>query len=67
LLWGSDWPHPGARPGIPRTVAGIEPFRGEDDGAALERLAGWVGNAAILHRILVDNPARLYDFGEMAP
>ena len=67
LLWGSDWPHPGARPGIPRTVAGIEPFRGEDDGAALERLAGWVGNAAILHRILVDNPARLYEFGEMAP
>jgi predicted TIM-barrel fold metal-dependent hydrolase len=66
LLWGSDWPHPGARPGIPRTVAGIEPFRGEDDGAALERLAGWVGNAAILHRILVDNPARLYEFGEMA-
>ncbi len=67
LVWGTDWPHPGARPGVPRSIHEIEPFRGEDDGAALDRLAGWAGDAATLKRILVDNPARLYDFGPIAP
>jgi hypothetical protein len=27
-----------------------------------ERLHGWVGDAALFRKILVDNPARLYDF-----
>jgi predicted TIM-barrel fold metal-dependent hydrolase len=40
----------------------IEPFRPEDDGAALNRLASWTRNEAELHKILVDNPARLYQF-----
>jgi predicted TIM-barrel fold metal-dependent hydrolase len=66
LVWATDWPHPGARPGIPRSIDEIEPFRGEDDGAALDRLAGWAGDADTLKRILVDNPARLYDFGAVA-
>lgn len=62
LVWGTDWPHPGARPGQPRSLDEIEPFHAEDDGAALDRLAEWAGDAATLTRILVDNPARLYDF-----
>lgn len=64
MLWGSDWPHPGgAPPGGKRSREGIEPFRPEDDGAALARLAGWAaGDAALLRRILADNPARLYGF-----
>jgi predicted TIM-barrel fold metal-dependent hydrolase len=66
LVWATDWPHPGARPGKPRSIAEIEPFHGEDDGAALDRLAGWAGDADTLKRILVDNPARLYDFGPVA-
>ena len=45
-LWGSDWPH-------------SDPI---DDAAALKRLHDWVGNAALFRKILVDNPARLYDF-----
>jgi predicted TIM-barrel fold metal-dependent hydrolase len=62
MLWGSDWPHPGARPGVPRRVDVIEPFNPVNDGRALNRLAEWVGDEAILRKILVDNPAFLYDF-----
>jgi len=59
IVWGSDWPHPGA---AKRDPSVIEPFRPEDDGAALNRLAGWTRNRAELQKILVDNPARLYQF-----
>jgi predicted TIM-barrel fold metal-dependent hydrolase len=59
VVWGTDWPHPGA---AKRDPAVIEPFRPEDDGAALNRLAGWTKNRTELQKILVDNPARLYQF-----
>ncbi len=59
IVWGTDWPHPGA---AKRDPAVIEPFRPEDDGAALNRLAGWTKNRTELQKILVDNPARLYQF-----
>jgi predicted TIM-barrel fold metal-dependent hydrolase len=58
VVWGTDWPHPGA---AKRDPAAIEPFRPEDDGSALNRLANWA-SAAELQKILVDNPARLYQF-----
>jgi predicted TIM-barrel fold metal-dependent hydrolase len=59
-VWGSDWPHPFSRGRRdPRTV---QPFDPIDDVAALERLHGWVGDPALFRKILVDNPARLYDF-----
>lgn len=61
MLWGSDWPHPGAWPGVPRTREANERFHPVDDGNALNRLAKWVG-AGEIRRILVDNPARLYEF-----
>ncbi len=62
MLWGSDWPHPGGRPGARPPPDQIEPFNQVDDGAALNRLARWAGDDAVLHRILVANPARLYGF-----
>lgn len=62
MLWGSDWPHPGARPGVPRKIDEIEPFNPINDGRALNRLAEWAGDEATLRKILVDNPAILYDF-----
>jgi predicted TIM-barrel fold metal-dependent hydrolase len=60
LLWGSDWPHPGTQ-GV-RSRDAIQPFDAIDDRAALDRLAGWFPDAGLRRRILVDNPARLYDF-----
>jgi predicted TIM-barrel fold metal-dependent hydrolase len=62
MLWGSDWPHPGARPGVSRRADRIEPFNPVNDGRALNRLAGWAGDETTLRKILVDNPALLYDF-----
>jgi predicted TIM-barrel fold metal-dependent hydrolase len=59
ILWGTDWPHPGA---AKRDPAVIEPFRPEDDGQALNRLAEWTKSPEELQKILVDNPARLYQF-----
>lgn len=59
IVWGSDWPHPG---GIRRSLDDIEPFNPVDDGAALNRLRRWAGDDATLRTILIDNPARLYDF-----
>jgi predicted TIM-barrel fold metal-dependent hydrolase len=60
MLWGTDWPHPGGA----RTegAAAIEPFNPIDDGAALNRLARWAQTPELIRKILVDNPARLYDF-----
>jgi predicted TIM-barrel fold metal-dependent hydrolase len=62
IVWGTDWPHPGGGRGGPREDDAIEPFLGEDDGAALNRLAAWAPDPVLRRKILVDNPARLYDF-----
>ncbi len=49
MVWGSDWPHPTER---------TKP----DDAVLFDLLSNWVPNAAVRQRVLVDNPARLYDF-----
>jgi predicted TIM-barrel fold metal-dependent hydrolase len=62
IVWGSDWPHTGVWPNLPRHPDRIEPFHPIDDGLALKRLAHWMADSAELERVLVTNPARLYDF-----
>lgn len=63
IVWGSDWPHPsGGKGRAVRDLVNVEPFRPEDEGAALNRLNGWCANRGELEKILVANPARLYDF-----
>jgi len=47
VLWGSDWPHPNVRE-IP------------DDGKLVDLLPHYTNDAAVLQRLLVDNPAQLY-------
>ncbi len=61
ILWGSDWPHPhAAAPGS--ELDALTPFYDIDDGLALNQLADWAPDAAMRRKILVENPARLYDF-----
>ena len=61
IVWGTDWPHPrAARRG--KELDAITPFFDIDDGLALNQLPFWARNASIRRKILVDNPARLYDF-----
>jgi len=49
-LWGSDWPHV--------THWGTMPKVGD----LLDLLADWAPDEATRHRVLVENPARLYGF-----
>lgn len=49
LVWGTDWPHP--------DVAVLP-----EDQVLLDVLENWVPDEAVRHRILVDNPAKLYGF-----
>ncbi len=62
MLWGSDWPHSQVPPRSRRSRSGFDPYRTEDDGANLNRLARWIPDPGQLRRILFDNPARLYSF-----
>lgn len=50
VVWGTDWPHVMAKGTIP------------NDGALCDLLATWVPDERLRARVLVDNPARLYDF-----
>jgi predicted TIM-barrel fold metal-dependent hydrolase len=61
MLWGTDWPHTGAWPGLPRERDGTEPFHPVDDGAQMDIFGRWTDTAE-RQRILVDNPSRLYGF-----
>jgi predicted TIM-barrel fold metal-dependent hydrolase len=61
ILWGTNWPHPsssGARP-----AQEVSPNQLIDDGRILNELPKWAPDVAVRHKILVDNPARLYGFG----
>lgn len=50
LVWGTDWPHPRIESEMP------------DAGKLLDLFNAWTPDAVTRKRILVDNPARLYDF-----
>ena len=49
MLWGTNWPHP---------KVDFMP----DDADLLETLLDWADDEAMRHKVLVDNPARLYGF-----
>lgn len=53
VVWGTDWPH----------INYFDPAQMPDDGVLFNLLARWLPNEADRHRVLVTNPARLYDFG----
>jgi 2-pyrone-4,6-dicarboxylate lactonase len=50
ILWGTDWPHP------------ICPVPMPNDGALTDHLADWLPDENLRRQVLVDNPARLYQF-----
>jgi len=49
MVWGSDWPHPTEK-------------EKPDDAALFDLLTDWAPDDRTRHRILVDNPATLYNF-----
>ena len=60
ITWGSNWPHVARIPGRPITE--VTPLDQIDDGRDFNRLATWAPGASERQLILVENPARLYDF-----
>jgi 2-pyrone-4,6-dicarboxylate lactonase len=48
VLWGTDWPHPNMQDAI------------SDDGALVDMIPRIAPTAALQHKLLVDNPMRLY-------
>jgi predicted TIM-barrel fold metal-dependent hydrolase len=49
-VWGTDWPHPQIAVPMP------------NDGNLMDHLLDWIPDEEIRRCVLVDNPARLYDF-----
>ena len=52
-VWGSDWPHPSE-----------QSKQLPDDALLFDLLTDWVPDEKVRHRILVENPASLYDFAK---
>jgi 2-pyrone-4,6-dicarboxylate lactonase len=48
VLWGTDWPHPNLKDSMP------------DDGKLVDFVPHIAKTAALQHKLLVDNPTRLY-------
>jgi len=59
VLWGTNWPHPNSVGG---SASKVTPLWQVDDGLVLNLLPAWAPDAAVRKKILVDNPARLYEF-----
>jgi len=51
VLWGTDWPHPNLARHMP------------NDGDLVDLVPLLAPDAAMQKKLLVENPARLYDFG----
>jgi predicted TIM-barrel fold metal-dependent hydrolase len=62
VLWGTDWPHPCTSPPPGGQRTDVTPLLQIDDGRLLNQLAVWAPDPVVRQKILVDNPARLYDF-----
>jgi len=62
IIWGTDWPHPNSTTAPGRSVTEITPLFQIDDGRLMNQLPVWAPDAAVRKTILVDNPARLYQF-----
>jgi predicted TIM-barrel fold metal-dependent hydrolase len=60
IIWGTDWPHPNSSSGNKATE--VTPLFQIDDGRLLNQLVVWAPDPATRKKILVDNPARLYQF-----
>jgi predicted TIM-barrel fold metal-dependent hydrolase len=60
VIWGTNWPHPNSSSGKPAME--LTPLFQVDDGLVMNHMAAWLPEPAIRKKVLVDNPARLYDF-----
>lgn len=62
-VWASDWPHTSNSHRTPETRLQIEPYRKIDNKEVVLGLARRIGDPTKLRKVLIENPARLYDYG----
>jgi predicted TIM-barrel fold metal-dependent hydrolase len=62
IVWGTDWPHPNSATPPDKKISDVNPLFQIDDGLLLNQLAVWAPDAATRKKILVESPARLYQF-----
>ena len=62
IVWGSDWPHTPRHDIRTPGSADEQPFQNIDTRALLDLVPRWLGDDALIKRVLVSNPARLYGF-----
>lgn len=62
VMWASDWPHTPPHGRTPTDEGTLLPFRDIDTGQLLSPVAEWFPDENVRRHVLVDNPARLYDF-----
>jgi predicted TIM-barrel fold metal-dependent hydrolase len=62
IVWGSDWPHT-PKHDIRKSDRDEElPFQNIDTRGLLDLVPRWLEDDRLVHRVLVENPTRLYDF-----
>lgn len=61
IVWGSDWPHTPPHT-IQKPLDQESPFQDIDTRGLLDLLPRWLEDDALIARVLVSNPAKLYDF-----
>ncbi len=61
IVWGSDWPHTPPHT-IQKPLDQESPFQNIDTRGLLDLLPRWLEDDALIARVLVTNPAKLYDF-----
>jgi predicted TIM-barrel fold metal-dependent hydrolase len=61
IVWGSDWPHTPPH-AMQRPLDEETPFQAIDTRGLLDLLPRWLDDEALIARVLVSNPARLYGF-----
>lgn len=64
VVWGSDWPHPPRHNSAPEPDPAPRPYRDIDPRNMLAMIGNFFSNPSDRARILVANPARLYDFSQ---
>jgi predicted TIM-barrel fold metal-dependent hydrolase len=62
ILWGTNWPHPNSATPEGRKPTELTPVFQVDDGIVLNQLPTWAPDANVRRKILVTNPARVYEF-----
>ena len=62
VVWGSDWPHTPAHD-LQKPGGEESPFQDIDTRGLLDLLPRWLEDEKLVRQVLVENPARLYEFG----